>query len=279
MMNVTNATTTTTKTRILKKRSSIFRTKNQQATINNVDTLSSSSSCQHRQQRRTVVRFHHQVAIHQVASSLSSSSTSSTWLSLAEYNAIRSRVFETLDQHYYPHNNNNLSTSSSSLSSSAASSVYCFRGLEEYCPKNKGAFHEHVRARRKHVVSAVLQRQRTLPHGSTTNNNDHILRQVSERYTQPNNLHQGLTRGADDSHAAFTVYAEQHQRQPPPPPQLPSAAAAAPPHPCPPPAAAQQYRHKEISREYEPMLPPIVTHPTVPPKNSICRLDVLMQNE
>ena len=270
MMNVTNATPTT-KTRILKKRSSIFRTKNQQATINNVDTL--RSSCQHRQQRRTVVRFHHQVAIHQVASS--SSSSSSTWLSLAEYNAIRSRVFETLDQHYYPPNNNPLSSSSSS-SSASASSVYCFRGLEEYCPKNKGAFHEHVRARRKHVVSAVLQRQRTLPHWSTTNNTDHILRQVSERYTQPNNLHQGLTRGADDSHAAFTVYAEQHQRQPPPP-LLPPAAAA--PHPCPPSAAAQQNRHKEISREYEPMLPPIVTHPTGPPKNSICRLDVLMQNE
>ena len=274
MMNVTNATTTT-KTRILKKRSSIFRTKNQQATINNVDTLSSSSSCQHRQQRRTVVRFHHQVAIHQVASSLSSSSTSSTWLSLAEYNAIRSRVFETLDQHYYPHNNNSPSSSSSS-SSASASSVYCFRGLEEYCPKNKGAFHEHVRARRKHVVSAVLQRQRTLPHGSTTNNKDKILRQVSERSTQPHNLHQGLTRGADDSHAAFTVYAE--QRQPPPPPLPPAAAAA--PHLCPPPAAAEPYRHKEISREYEPMLPPIVTHPTVLPKNnSMCRLNFLMPNE
>ena len=173
--------------------------------------------------RRRTVRFHTQVAVYHkkyVANEATSSpSSSSSWLTMLEYGGIQTGVFDTLDQL----RKNDRQASSSTVE------YYCPRGLEDYCRTNHGSLQPHVLARRKHVVTAVLheqaaqqqQQQRRgrfqFPQANDVDDATRI-RQVSEASSHPHR-HIAITRGAVDSQAALTIYAEQQQQQQPRPPQ------------------------------------------------------------
>ena len=172
--------------------------------------------------RCRAVRFHTQVAVYQkkyVANeaTASSSSSSSSWLTMLEYGGIQTGVFDTLDH---------LRKKNDRQASSSTVEHYCPRGLEDYCRINHGSLQPHVLARRKHVVTAVLHEQAEqlqrrgrfqFPQANDVDDATRI-RQVSEASSHPHR-HIAITRGAVDSQAALTIYAEQQQQQQPRPPQ------------------------------------------------------------
>jgi len=218
--------------------------------------------------RCRAVRFHTQVAVYQkkyVANeaTASSSSSSSSWLTMLEYGGIQTGVFDTLDQL----RKNDRQASSSTVE------YYCPRGLEDYCRTNHGALQPHVLARRKHVVAAVLheqaaqqQQQQRRGRFQFPRENDvddtTRLRRVSEASSRPHR-HIAVTRGAVDSQAALTIYAEQQQQQHQPPP---------PHHNFPP------HMQREVYQQYPPTSSQNVVTPPVTPKKcfQFNRVDELM---
>ena len=215
--------------------------------------------------RRRTVRFHTQVAVYHkkyVAHEVTASPSSSSWLTMIEYGGIQTGVFDTLDHL----RKNNRQASSLPVE-------YCPRGLEDYCRTNHGALQPHVLARRKHVVAAVLheqaaqqQQQQRRGRFQFPRENDvddtTRLRRVSEASSRPHR-HIAVTRGAVDSQAALTIYAEQQQQQHQPPP---------PHHNFPP------HMQREVYQQYPPTSSQNVVTPPVTPKKcfQFNRVDELM---